>query len=64
MMGPLLQLLPHGTGLAATVADTLSSTVGLWLHVIAATLFLAATAGAIAVGTSGRRVFAKHAHRR
>ena len=53
MMGSLLHLiagatLTHGTGLAAAVADTLESTVGIWLHVVAATLFLAA-AGFVAV---------------
>ncbi len=69
MMSPLLQLmagatLSHGTGLAAAVTDTLASTIGLWLHVVAATLFLAAAAGAIVVGTSGRNALAKHAHRR
>ncbi len=68
-MSPLLQLmagatLTHGTGLAAAVTDTLVNTIGLWLHVVAATLFLAATAGAVVVGTSGRHVLAKHEHRR
>ena len=59
MMGPLLQLiagatLTHGTGLAAAVADTLESTVGIWLHVVAATLFLGAAGFAAVVWTSAR----------